>query len=142
MSDAGGESWPERQRELLDLLRTGDTISAIRKYRGWAGADLPTAKAAIEELERKGTIPAPPSPAPRVPELPPKFEMELLKLLQNQQKIEAIKRYREHAGCGLKEAKDTVEEIGRRHGMPVGGGCAGVVLLAIAGGLAWAGFLV
>ena len=41
----------------------------------------------------------------KVPKLPP----EVRGLIQAGRKIEAIKKYRELTGAGLKEAKDTVE---------------------------------
>ena len=39
---------------------------------------------------------------------------EIMDLLRRGQKLEAIKIYRERAHCGLKEAKDAVEELQRR----------------------------
>lgn len=39
---------------------------------------------------------------------------EIVQLLLNGKKIQAIKVYREHFGAGLKEAKDAVEEAERR----------------------------
>ncbi len=40
---------------------------------------------------------------------------EIMDLLQRGQKIEAIKIYRERTNCGLKEAKDAVEELQRQN---------------------------
>ena len=40
----------------------------------------------------------------------------LLELLQQGNKIEAIRIYREASGSGLKEAKDAVEALGKRRG--------------------------
>jgi ribosomal protein L7/L12 len=42
---------------------------------------------------------------------------EVVQALQSGRKIEAIKRYREATGVGLKEAKDFVEEVQRRTGV-------------------------
>jgi len=39
---------------------------------------------------------------------------EIVALLRNGNKIEAIKAYRAHTGLGLKEAKDVVDEVQRR----------------------------
>ncbi len=66
------------------------------------------------------------------------LEGRLLDMLRAGQKIEAIKLCRQETGLGLKEAKDAVEELGRKHEveLPKGGGCAGVVLLVIAIGAA------
>src|ERR1700733_414193 len=42
----------------------------------------------------------------------------LTTLIQNGQKIEAIKQYRERTGSGLKEAQDAVEALGRGEQLP------------------------
>lgn len=59
---------------------------------------------------------------------------ELRDLLTGGKKIEAIKRYRERTGVGLKEAKEAVEAIAaNRHVIvPSGSGCLGVVLFMAA----------
>jgi hypothetical protein len=41
----------------------------------------------------------------------------VLEAILNGNKIEAIKRYREFAGVGLKEAKDFIEDVQRRGGV-------------------------
>jgi ribosomal protein L7/L12 len=46
------------------------------------------------------------------------FTSELRQLLVSNQKLEAIKRYRERAGVGLKEAKDAVEALARGPALP------------------------
>jgi ribosomal protein L7/L12 len=60
------------------------------------------------------------------------LEDEVVSLLEQGQKIEAIKRYRERTGVGLKEAKDAVERMAERRGLATSqeAGCFGVVLLA------------
>jgi hypothetical protein len=61
------------------------------------------------------------------------LEGRVLRLVQQGQKIPAIKLYREETGAGLKEAKDAVESLGRQYGLNVGGsGCAGAALVAVA----------
>ena len=42
-------------------------------------------------------------------------DAELLALVNDGQKISAIKRYRDLTGAGLKEAHDAVEELERRY---------------------------
>ncbi len=42
-------------------------------------------------------------------------DAELMRLINDGKKINAIKRYRELTGVGLSEAKDAVEEIERRY---------------------------
>ncbi len=66
-------------------------------------------------------------------ELPPRDTIEgrVLRLLQQGQKIPAIKLYREETGAGLKEAKDAVETLGRQYGLKCdASGCGAAVLVA------------
>jgi ribosomal protein L7/L12 len=44
-------------------------------------------------------------------------DAELLRLINDGRKIEAIKRYRELTGAGLGEAKDAVEQLERRYSL-------------------------
>lgn len=74
------------------------------------------------------------------------LESEVLSLMRQGRKIQAVKLYREKtsvANCSLKDAKEAVEATARAHGVPVRqAGCAGVLLLAaILGGTAIAAFL-
>jgi ribosomal protein L7/L12 len=113
---------------VRSLLSQGRKIEAIKEYRGATGAGLKAAKDAVEALERGQPLPTPGTPDD--------LEQQLLPLLVGGQKIPAIKLYRERTGAGLKESKDAVEALARRHGLaPKGAGCAGVValLLGIAG---------
>ncbi len=77
---------------------------------------------------------AEPPPAPE----PGSLEADILALVQGQQKIQAIKLYREKAGVGLKEAKDFVEALAAKYGIAPGQnvGCGSVVLLMITAGAA------
>ena len=61
------------------------------------------------------------------------LEKELLLLLEQGNKIAAIKAYRTRTGSSLKEAKDAVEALARQHNIR-GTGCAGMVALAVAAG--------
>ena len=56
-------------------------------------------------------------------------EQQLLRLVQEGQMISAIKLYREHTSCGLKEAKEFIDSLAMRHGIAAPrGGCLGVLL--------------
>lgn len=82
-----------------------------------------------------GGVPAPEvDPAlDDVPELD-LFETELVNLLKEGRKIEAIKRYRQQTGAGLKSAKVAVEQFAAKQGLPgTQSGCrsASVILLAV-----------
>jgi ribosomal protein L7/L12 len=98
-----------------------------------------------------------PEPAPSVAESPEgaaaegsgpedELESEVLSLMRQGQKIQAVKLYREKTGvgdCSLKDAKEAVEAMAQAHGVPVRqAGCASVLLLAaILGGSLVAAFL-
>jgi ribosomal protein L7/L12 len=43
---------------------------------------------------------------------------DVMRLIKTRRKIEAIKVYREHTGCGLKEAKDAIEALERGDSVP------------------------
>jgi len=77
---------------------------------------------------------------PPTPE-PGSLEADILALVKGQQKIDAIKLYRQKAGVGLKEAKDFVEALAAKHGIDPhqNVGCGSAVLLMIAAGAAIAG---
>ncbi len=112
--------------ELRALMAAGRKIEAIKRYRVATGAGLADAKDAVEALERDQALP------PRESATSP-FENEILSLLKQGRKIEAIKLYREKTGVGLKEAKDFIDALAadQHIGTPSKSGCLGVVLLLI-----------
>ena len=113
------------ERRVRSLLSEGRKIEAIKVYREATGAGLKEAKDAVEALDLRGGLPHPHGIGKDV-------EPELLSLLRRGEKIQAIKLYREKTGAGLKEAKDAVEALARRHGLtPKATGCAGSFLLAL-----------
>jgi large subunit ribosomal protein L7/L12 len=121
----------ELEAELRELLGRGQKIEAIKRYRAATGAGLAVAKKAVEDIEQGAGLSLPQP-------LPEGWESEVVTLLQGGKKIDAIKLYREKTGLGLKEAKDAVEAIAGRMGLPASRGCLGVVLfLAAALGAAW-----
>src|SRR5262249_8164691 len=110
-SIGSAQALEEWQQEIRALLGEGQKIEAIKVYRGRTGAGLEEAKEAGEALERGEPLP--------IPEMVDEyFERELSALLDEGQKIEAIKVYRERTGVGLKEAKDAVEAIQRGERLP------------------------
>jgi hypothetical protein len=71
---------------------------------------------------------------PAANKLNSEFRAELLALLQEGQKIEAIKLYRTRTGAGLRDAKDAVEALGLTHGIVTNrSGCAAVLFGFLAG---------
>lgn len=116
------DNWRER---VAELTRNGEKLAAIKEYRDATGADLVTAKTFVEELERTLAT-------GKLPPAAPESSDDILALVRNGQKIEAIKRYRERHRVGLKEAKDAVEALAANAGLPASrGGCLGIVLLVI-----------
>ena len=89
--------------EVDDLLRRGEKIEAIKRHRELHGVSLQEAKEAIDA--RAAALAPPPSSGTLV------IDPELAAAMRANQKIAAIKRYRELYGVGLKEAKDAVEAI-------------------------------
>jgi hypothetical protein len=61
----------------------------------------------------------------------PEMVKQIQDLLAQGRKIDAIKRFREQTGVGLKEAKDAVERFAAAHGLTAsrGTGCLNVLLL-------------
>jgi ribosomal protein L7/L12 len=103
------------QAELVQLLREGRKIMAVKRYRELTGVGLAEAKAAVDLLEQRleandldasPTISAPPA-APDMDAL----AAEVVALVQRGNKIEAIKVYRDAMNVGLREAKEAVEAI-------------------------------
>lgn len=87
--------------DIRELVRRGATIEAIRRYHARHGGTLLAARAAVEALRWEFTQATGPAVSA--------FEAELDQLIRSNQKIMAIKRYREVTGVGLKEAKDAVD---------------------------------
>lgn len=113
------------ESELSRLLAEGQKIEAIKLYREQTGAGLKEAKEAVEALERGEVVPGLGSGSLG------KGEEEILSLLEQGRKIEAIKLYRERTGAGLKSAKDAIEAMARERGIASKSGCLGMLLLVI-----------
>lgn len=112
--------------ELRALMAAGRKIEAIKRYRTATGAGLAEAKSAVEALERGGPL------SPRESADSP-FEDEILALLRQGRRIEAIKLYREKARVGLKEAKDFIDALSadQHITVPSRSGCLVVLLLLV-----------
>jgi ribosomal protein L7/L12 len=105
-SIGSAQTFEDWKQEIRALLGEGQKIEAIKLYRERTGVWLRQAKEAVEAIERGEPLP--------IPEMvDERFERDLIALLDQGQKIEAIKLYRECTGVGLKEAKDAVEAIQR-----------------------------
>ena len=96
--------------EVSALLAGGNKIAAIKRVRELTGLGLKEAKDYVDSLPAGGALPpllasSPPRPADRG------SLAEVHALAAQGLKIEAIKRYRELTGLGLKEAKNYVDHL-------------------------------
>lgn len=106
-----GASIPARVRELA---LSGNKIEAIKVYREATGVGLKEAKDAVEDMiAREAYYPTQSFggnsnyPAAGGPSLA--LSPEVMRLVEENKKIQAIKLYREQTNLSLKEAKDAVE---------------------------------
>ena len=112
MTDSFRPSVTPLPDSVLDALREGNNIEAIKRLRESTGLGLAEAKGAIDHHLR-GNSPAPRnslqfeslSPAASNSALP----SAVTDALRRGNKIEAIKLLRAHTGLGLKEAKDAID---------------------------------
>ena len=88
---------------LRDLVREGRIDEAAELYRQFAGVDQYTAEDAIAEIVREVRL--------EDGDTDPVRDPRVLELLENGQKIGAIKVYRELTGASLKTAKEAVEVV-------------------------------
>lgn len=99
---------------VADLLREGRKIEAIKLFREQTGVGLKEAKDAVEAMERGEAVEVPPElvAAPRrITSEMAIDDAELRRHLSGGRLIDAIKRYRELTGLGLKESKDAIESL-------------------------------
>jgi ribosomal protein L7/L12 len=128
MSSAGNMP-PVESKSVQDLLREGRKIEAIKRYRQENGVGLKEAKDAVDRLalgipvpnrfddfdfngkqpadgdEKKDSFGGSSNYASS------RLDDEIRDLLRRGNKINAIKRYREVKGVGLKEAKEAVDRM-------------------------------
>ncbi|MGE3805946.1 MAG: ribosomal protein L7/L12 [Gemmataceae bacterium] len=116
----------ELKEEARALLEEGRKIEAIQLVREETGMGLAEAKSFVEALQRGDGSEATPGAASD-------FEQELLALLRQDKKIEAVKLFREETGASLKEAYDAVRALAARHGVEWRSGCLGLLVLAACG---------
>jgi ribosomal protein L7/L12/DNA-directed RNA polymerase subunit RPC12/RpoP len=93
-------------QEITRIARSGKKIEAIKLYRQLTEVGLKEAKDAVEALAEGRPVEIHPVRA-----MPTTAGEDVSDLIRRGKKIEAIKRYREQTGVGLKEAKDAVEAM-------------------------------
>jgi ribosomal protein L7/L12 len=92
---------------VRDLVEAGKIDEAVEVYAKFAGVDIYSAKDAVAEIQRE------PEASDHLSDAASAADPQIVALVQQGKKIEAIKIYRERTGLGLKEAKDAVEQIER-----------------------------
>jgi len=92
----------------------GRKIEAIKRFREQTGVGLKEAKDAVEAMERGEAVEVPPLPVAAPRRITSEMAIddgELRRYLAGGRLIDAIKRYRELTGLGLKESKDAIESL-------------------------------
>ncbi|MGC6508855.1 MAG: hypothetical protein ACON4U_10590 [Myxococcota bacterium] len=104
--------------ELESLIKRGQIIQAVKRYREVFGSSLKDSKAAIDMYRHHGHWPddSPAQLQPSENQVSESLDTALLTqevraLWSDGMKVNAIKRYREETGAGLKESKQMVEAI-------------------------------
>lgn len=126
---AGGGVPPD----VAELVERGRKIEAIKRIRQLYGLGLKEAVEIHDAVAAGRPVAMPPLAAEddgtpsKAASLPPD-DPEILALLGQGRKIEAVRRYRERTGRGLKESKEAVEAVEARQGIsrkrrPGGIGC-------------------
>ncbi|MFZ5879158.1 MAG: hypothetical protein ACOY0R_07300 [Chloroflexota bacterium] len=101
---------PEQEARIRQIAQSGRMIEAIKEYRLLTNAGLAESKAAVEALRFGVGVPA---SAPMPPGMDSSRQRQILDLMAQDRKIEAIKLYRGWTGADLKQAKDAVEALER-----------------------------
>ena len=115
---AGGEATKKKRQKppvdaaagIRDLLNEARRDEAVDLYARFAGVDQYTAQDAVAEIEREMRLEDRSDESDRLSLME---RSELQQLLLDGNKIEAVKRYRELTGQGLREAKDAVDDMAR-----------------------------
>jgi ribosomal protein L7/L12 len=95
-------------QDAIEALSRGEKILAVKLVREQTGLGLKEAKDLVEwHMARATRSAASDSARPASPGIPAGVQ----EALAAGNKIEAIKRFREQTGVGLKEAKDAVERL-------------------------------
>lgn len=113
----------QMEDEVRALLADGQKIAAVKVYRDRVGCSLREAKDAVEAMQAGGA-------APHAAVDDPYLESELLSLLGRGEKLKAIELYRQKTNRSLSAAKQSIEALATRHGIPTQStGRGGVELL-------------
>jgi ribosomal protein L7/L12 len=120
--------------DVVSMLEQGRKGDAVRIYREQTGAGLRAANDAIDAIQRVEETPTARTYVASS-SVDADLKADLWALMQNGQKTEAIRLYRERTGCSLRTASEIVEGVSQEHGVVPGGaraGCLGVLVLCLA----------
>ncbi|WP_088280686.1 ribosomal protein L7/L12 [Ideonella sp. A 288] len=100
--------------DVIEALRRGDILEAVKRLRAAGGVSLREAKRLIDGQARTGASQAAALPTASATVRPALhtgvgFPPAVVTALAHGHKLEAIRLLREHSGLGLKEAKDAIE---------------------------------
>ena len=98
-----------QEQQIKEMAAKGNKIAAIARFREITGVSLKEAKDAVEAMLLGTPVNFPVSSQANNPD--PFLENRIKRLLVERKKIDAVKIYREAYQCGLKEAKDAVDQI-------------------------------
>lgn len=101
---------------VLEALRAGQTLEAIKLVRASTGLGLAEAKHIIDRHQKGMPVQGTGFPSAFGSKLPP----AAVEVLRRGNKLEAIRLLREHSGIGLKEAKDAVDAFHRNSTTTIG----------------------
>ncbi len=119
------------EQQVRSLLDQGQKFEAVKLYKGQTGASLREAKQAVEAMQVGADPPSPPHTGSDL-------ESELLRLLGDGQKIQAVKLYKDQKGTSLLEAKQAVESLAARHGLVTQqAGCLGALVVVVMAAVAF-----
>jgi ribosomal protein L7/L12 len=106
---------PADVAEVVRLLRDKQQLAAIQLYHAKVGGTLGEAKDAIEAIEAGLKDASAPLPPPSTGIRPIQMD-DVYTLLRQGNRMEAIRRYREQTGVGLREAVTAIEGVERQLG--------------------------
>jgi len=108
--------------QIRSLVEQGKKIQAVKLYKNRAGVSLKLAKDAVDAIERG-------EGASVVDKGDTDVEADVCRLLNQGEKLRAVKLYRENNGTSLLEAKRAVEALATRYGIAdQGAGAAGMFI--------------
>lgn len=119
-------------QRVAELTRSGQKIEAIRLFREQFGIGLKQAKDAVEQIERGEVVHLTNlAVTSSSGGMDAAHFAEVARLVREGNKIEAIKRFRELTGLGLKESKDAVEALERSGALGAGSSAPGTSTITV-----------